>query len=339
MRILDRTPSFFFGHLLGQPLEFPVAGWPSEASIFIHSDQAVGFSVGVSTGAGVMQEVFQVARGVAASCCHPTRHCCGGVGFDNVPHVPLHRTVSVTRCPHDVSPLDVPFHPTVDGEKDPIETRWNRKRKDRHRPTQGDPWETRSPPCHRRRRRPPRTSHGAKRKRSKWNRGTPEEGTRSSAGCGRNPSEREGRRASFPVEDAGILTIDCKVWFPSSALHGTISSSTPWGSETTERDPRVPRPGRSGHRPRSISNCRASIVQSIGTFPFQRRGFQGGLHGRTRKEGTRGRTNQNAGNPRVSTWEHSSMCDPPRHGTQWKQGQLMTMLGKRMQKTRCTGPR
>lgn len=118
MRILDRTPSFFFGHLLGQPLEFPVAGWPSEASIFIHSDQAVGFSVGVSTGAGVVQEGFQVARGVTASCCHPTRHCCGGVGDGGVPHVPLHRTVSVTR-PHDVSRLDCPFHPTVDGEKDP----------------------------------------------------------------------------------------------------------------------------------------------------------------------------------------------------------------------------
>lgn len=224
-------------------------------------------------------------------------------------------------------------------QTDPIDTRWNRKRKDRHRPTKGDQRETRSRPWHRRRRRPPRTSHGAKRKRSTWEGGGLEEGTRSSAGYGRNPSEREGRRASFPVEGAGILLIHCKVWFPSSALHGTISSSTPWGSETTERDPQVPRPGRSGHRPRSISNCRASIVQSIDTFPFQRRGFQGGLHGRTRKEGTRGRTNQNAGNPRVSTWEHSSMCDPPRHGTQWKQGRLMTMLGKRMQKTRCTGTR
>jgi len=74
LRILDRTPSLFFGHLLGQPLELPVAGWPSHASIFVHSDQAVGFSVGVSAGAGVVQEGFQIAGGVAASCCHPTRH-------------------------------------------------------------------------------------------------------------------------------------------------------------------------------------------------------------------------------------------------------------------------
>lgn len=61
-------------------------------------------------------------------------------------------------------------------------------------------------------------------------------------GIGMESLGTEGVHASFPVEDGGIRHTLTGIWFPSSALHGTVSSSTQWDSKRRDgtlgsRDP------------------------------------------------------------------------------------------------------